>query len=1511
MFEEKSVHHGKPPGVLSGNPLTTMHTDLQLLSRYHQQGDGLAFRDLVQAHAGMVFATARRITRDEAMAEDVAQETFLQLARQSLQITQSVAAWLHRVAWNRACNAVREDSTRRRKEQEAAHAESTSESEASWAEVEAELDAVIDDLPDNLRAPLVMHFLQSRSQYEIAADMGVSQSTVSRAVESGLAELRSRLRSRGLICGAGLAVMLADQASMAAPVALLNSLAKLGMSGIGAATVGSTATGIPMLTKLGFALMMMAGGFLVVNTFSSRSGESAPLSAEPSKSISQPAIPPIESRLPKEALANRPPTVLNAKPMPVHELVHSFPLPPKHPTGHLVKDSEGWIWGTTGSGGHYGVGTLYKTRPDGSDWTEMVSFNGKQGRPLGSAPVGGVTMGPDGVLWGATYGGGRHDRGTLYRFDPRSGDFSTEVEFETSPQTRPTVAPDGQIWGTTLSGVYRYHPKTRQLTKLVQFTGKAGKYPGSMTMADLVPDGRGWLWGTASKGGADDHGTIFKINMTTGEMTTVVQFTGKAGAYIGSQPSCGLTLHEQGFLWGCTRNGGAVDKGTIFKIHAETGAFTSVAELKPQNGFYPGANPETMLIADGAGQLWGTTSYEGRGHGTIYKVHAETGKVSVVLAFTGIEGETPGGPARGHLLRDGPDNFIGASGFGGASSSGTIYRVNIQTGGYTLVKDMSDLALTTEGVEPHGSLCEGSDGTLWGTTFYHGTHHCGTIYKLDPVTQKLVSIIDFTGRKGLNRGRSPDAGLVSDGRGYLWGTTRFGGQADMGTIFKIHESTGVLTTIADFNVDPQKLPGGGPMAELVLDEKGNLWGTTFTTVFKVDPRTHEVKTIASFKGDSAEPYGSSPIGKLGVDGFGFVWGCSLAGRTQQRASLFKISTADDTYQTVTSFANANQGWSGWHPHAHMHRDNAGSLWFTGVLEKGGRARKCPLNQLNPRTGKIEASYQPLGYTPIDTPISDDHGRLWGTSVYGSDDGGIYTFDLASQKFAKAMDFTGHGAQAKAGSVPIFGRLMKNSDGNFYSVTRLGGPGNGGTIYRLRFGPTPMTQEATLLAAGRVELHGTIRPNGRDTEASFEWGLDPKLTGANSLAVGMVHASAAVEPVALTLSDLKPATTYYFRVIGKNGDNANPQRGAVLRFTTLPAAGSDPVVAAAKPADRTSSKALIAVQKHALKVVLVPGAGAGIVSGVLPGAAYTVGRRYALTAKADNDYIFAHWSGPGITGAMAESPQLDFVFTEELAKSPVITATFVKNPFQQELIGHFRGLVLAVENIIPTNSNTGVLDLQLTSLGSFTGRLRYDGDDLPFIGTFDSGGSARFGTQRSFSLLISRKEKPTLALSMQLDLSPGPVRQVIGFVGALGETEVLWQSEFHAERNLFSEHPIRVTASDLAQGSRHELVFSSTTSESVGTGFLQILPAGIIHLTARLPDGTGLLSRAPLSQTHRLSFFEPIYPQRTGSFGADISFDDLVFKDAPKPQTAWWFRPGEPQQILHLSLPDVKDQLPGQ
>ena len=239
-----------------------MDSELQLLSRYHRLGDADAFGSLVRDHAGMVFATAKRITGDAALAEDVAQETFLELARSGQGRVVTVAAWLHRVAWRKACNAIRGESRRRRHEQMAASDQQRAGVEITWEDLEPQIDAAVNDLPAALRTPLVEHYLEGRTQQELAARMGVSQSTVSRQLEVALGELRTRLRCQGVMCSAGLAVLLSSNASAAAPAPLTFALGKLAISGAGskatAATFSTTTLLTMSTTKILFAAAAVA-----------------------------------------------------------------------------------------------------------------------------------------------------------------------------------------------------------------------------------------------------------------------------------------------------------------------------------------------------------------------------------------------------------------------------------------------------------------------------------------------------------------------------------------------------------------------------------------------------------------------------------------------------------------------------------------------------------------------------------------------------------------------------------------------------------------------------------------------------------------------------------------------------------------------------------------------------------------------------------------------------------------------------------------------------------------------------------------------------------------------------------------------------------------------------------------------------------------------------------------------------------------------------------------------------
>lgn len=1514
----------------------------------------MAFRDLMQAHAGMVLATARRITRDAAMAEDVVQETFLQLARQSQQVTESVAAWLHRVAWRRACNAVRDDATRRRHEDLAVAETVTAAAdgaEASWAEVEAELDAVVNELPDNLRAPLVMHFLEGRSQREIAKELKQSQSTVSRAIDAGLVEVRSRLKSKGMLCGAGLGAMIAAQSASASAVSagLMMSLSKLGMSGIGG--IGATAAGASALAVMSLSLKaklsIAAAAAVLVGTvvtvkLAPRFQHSTPAVTTQAQSVpngeeakAQPGVAKVDPNISSQAnnapsankagmgyalasmskllanasaasmalAASHPTPAVEAVAAPVHELVHSFPLPARRPRGHIVMDAEGWIWGANGSGGNYGQGTIYKMRPDGSGWQEVVSFNGISGVPRGAYPIAGVMRAADGALWGTTGVGGAKNQGTLFRYDPRTAELDTMAEFEGAgqPWAVPTEAPDGQFWGTTHYTVYRFNPVNRQLVTVFRGSGKTGKHPGTQFQSELVADGKGYFWGTAEAGGAANLGVLFKVNIATGEATTVVQFTGKKGAFPGAMPIAALTLDKEGFLWGTTHSGGSADRGTVFKIQADTGGFATVAEFKARPDDNPGSFPETQLIADGEGHFWGTTISGGRyGSGTVFKLDAQTGALNSVVTFTGLEGAVRGGPARGHLFDDGAGGFIGACDYGG--TLGTIFRVETKTGKYKELINVSDLPKKNEGHDLHGTLVAGAGDWLWGMAA-GGAHHYGTIYKFNAVTNELVNVIDFTGTSGPFKGRVVDAGLVSDGQGFLWGTTTRGGTEDQGTVFKIQESTGAFTTVAESTRSEEGGLGFGPASALVPDGKGFMWGTTFWTVYKIDMQTLATTTVATFDGDKGPHYGSGGLGRLALDDRGFLWGCSQTDNKRSRACLFKIDSATDAFTTLAEFKDANSNWSHWHSSADMYWDGKGFMWFTGVIDGGSRKAQASLFKVNTRTGVIEGRYRQEGYGMIGAPTMDENGVLWGGALDKGyiGDGSVYTFDTRTQKFATVLAFTGQGSQAASGHEPQEASLLKHRDGNFYGITRVGGPGNGGTVYRLRYGPTPMTQEAVLLADGSVALHGTLTPNGLDSEAAFEWGTTPDLLQAATVDAGWVSAGNAARPVGASLTKLQSGTTYYFRLRGSNAANRIAQRGAVLSFTTpaLNAGAPGPALAdhATSGADAAINVAANAVTtRYPLKINRIPGAGAGFVTGGLTGAAYEVGKRYSITALADNDYIFDHWSGPGISGARAEGRVLSFVFTAELADSPVITATFVRNPFHDEAIGSFNGLVLAAEGVAPEVGNTGALRVDVTHTGTFTGVLHYDGDVIPLAGAFDAGGLARFGPARAASWTITRTGKPVLTASLQLDLSPSGPHEILGTIGSVSGSTVADRSVVTAARSYYDGRQHWVPAQYFATQGRFDLAIIGSANDEAA-GLVRVTSAGSATFAARLSDGTGVVAQAPLSQMNQAAFFAPLYAKRIGSIGGTITLDALLQQGAAGAQPFWWARADRTWQDL--------------
>ena len=258
--------------------------DLALLQRYSQRRDEEAFAEIVRRYASAVYATCHRILRDSARAEEVSQEAFFRLLQKPEAVTRSLGGWLHRTATQLSIDVVRSDSAR--KKREAKFARSRPKEVSRWEELSPLVDEALTELPEHTRTLLVRHFLQGRSQSALAVENMVSPATVSRRVNAGLEALRARLRSRGVLVGAGLlASFFAEGAAKAAPGSLVSELGKMAMVSGAAPTTAAATSGV-LGGKLAQAVVLASAVAVVavllvvlVAVFTGDSGRTAPMPA--------------------------------------------------------------------------------------------------------------------------------------------------------------------------------------------------------------------------------------------------------------------------------------------------------------------------------------------------------------------------------------------------------------------------------------------------------------------------------------------------------------------------------------------------------------------------------------------------------------------------------------------------------------------------------------------------------------------------------------------------------------------------------------------------------------------------------------------------------------------------------------------------------------------------------------------------------------------------------------------------------------------------------------------------------------------------------------------------------------------------------------------------------------------------------------------------------------------------------------------------------------------------------
>jgi RNA polymerase sigma factor (sigma-70 family) len=197
---------------------------------------------LVERHLPLVMGTARRITRDDLLAEEVAQAVFILFARKARRLGSEtlLAGWLYRTSCFVAARAVRTEQRRRRREQEAAAMQTQTETETLCPQIKPKLDDALGRLGRNDRNALVLRFFQERSLREIGAAMGTTEEAAKKRVHRALEKLRRVLGRRGIEIGSGaLAAGLAQEGAQAAlPAGLVSTITTAALSPV---TTGSTA----------------------------------------------------------------------------------------------------------------------------------------------------------------------------------------------------------------------------------------------------------------------------------------------------------------------------------------------------------------------------------------------------------------------------------------------------------------------------------------------------------------------------------------------------------------------------------------------------------------------------------------------------------------------------------------------------------------------------------------------------------------------------------------------------------------------------------------------------------------------------------------------------------------------------------------------------------------------------------------------------------------------------------------------------------------------------------------------------------------------------------------------------------------------------------------------------------------------------------------------------------------------------------------------------------------------
>ena len=342
-----------------------------------------------------------------------------------------------------------------------------------------------------------------------------------------------------------------------------------------------------------------------------------------------------------------------------------------------------------------------------------------------------------------------------------------------------------------------------------------------------------------------------------------------------------------------------------------------------------------------------------------------------------------------------------------------------------------------------------------------------------------------------------------------------------------------------------------------------------------------------------------------------------------------------------------------------------------------------------------------------------------------------------------------------------------------------------------------------------------------------------------------------------------------------------------------------------------------VKLRAISVTVSPNGSFGTVTGLKAGVVYEVGKAITLTAKANANFAFNHWSGTGLAGAATEVPALNVIFTDTMAGALgnvfAITANFVANPFTANVVGDFNGLVIEDGTNEASNATNGCMSLKVTGTGTFTGTLKIDGFTLSIAGLFDNTGVAKFGAARTTTLFVPRTNKPAYELTLNMDVATsGNSNKITGDLKQKYRSAVVSNSEVILDRSAFSAaNPVPAayllnkglyTVALPARASQVGLV-AADYPQGDGVGSITVTNLGKLTFSGTLADGTVVTSSSFLSKDRVALIFAQLYTGKAGSIGGLVTLNDALTDSDVAGTDFFWFRPWQNVQHYPWGWPE--------